>query len=118
MKKRILMIIGLLGICFLSACTTPQPTADPVPTQAVESTGKEDMESIHDAQEALTATPEPVTEPTKEPEPTAEPTKAPEPTTIPTAIPTPTEIPTPTPVAVTWISTWATAEQTCSANGA
>lgn len=56
--------------------------------------------------------------------PALTPTEAPAPTVTPT--PKPTKVPTPTlqptaapmPDCVTWVSSWATAEQTCSANGA
>lgn len=88
MKKSVLMIFGLAGISLLSACTKPQPTTDTVPTQAVESTGKKDTETIRDTKE-LTATPEPAATPTLVPtlaptkEVPPEPTKEPEPTAVP-----------------------------------
>ena len=84
MKKRILMIMSLLGSGMLVACTKPESPADTVPTNAVESTEMEETEG--GIQETPATTPEPTVKPTE--------TTTPEPTA--TSQPTDTPVPEPT----------------------
>lgn len=78
MNKKLLIVCGILGIGFLSACATPEPVLDPVPTKVVETPAVTPTEQI---------TPEPTA--TLQPTNTPEPTKAPQPTETP--IPEPTK---------------------------
>ena len=85
MKKHIFMIMSLLGIGMLVACTKPEPPADPVPTNAVEQETGENK----DLQEERPVTPTVAPEVTPTTAVTPEPTEAPQPTDTP--IPEPTK---------------------------
>ncbi len=65
MKRILALILALMTLASLAACTVREPEAEPAPTEAVEPTA------------APTPTPKPTPEPT--PEPTSEPTPEPEP---------------------------------------